>query len=197
MKTTEKLGLNLPEGNDYVDIEKINENFQKLDNHSHSPEDIGASPNSHNHDGAYSKLDHSHTANDVGAAPESHGNHVPKTQTANNATFLRNDNTWQKVTPGNIGAAVTATYTATVSTSWTASWTASGDYFYQDITISGILAADTPIVDIVSGSDNAANKIYNENICKVFRITTSANEIRVWATEAISTAFPIQLKVVR
>lgn len=42
------------------------------------------------------------------AAAKSHGNHVPTTQTANNATFLRNDNTWQKVTPGNIGAPTTS-----------------------------------------------------------------------------------------
>lgn len=37
-------------------------------------------------------------------ANASHGNHVPTTETANNARFLRNDNTWQAVTPGNIGA---------------------------------------------------------------------------------------------
>ena len=43
------------------------------------------------------------SASEVGAAPTSHGNHVPATQTANNATFLRNDNTWQKVTPAGIG----------------------------------------------------------------------------------------------
>ena len=34
-----------------------------------------------------------------------HGNHVPAKETANNAKFLRNDNTWQTVTPANIGAA--------------------------------------------------------------------------------------------
>lgn len=39
-------------------------------------------------------------------AKVSHGNHVPTTQTANNAVFLRNDNTWATVTPANIGAAV-------------------------------------------------------------------------------------------
>ena len=38
-------------------------------------------------------------------ANTSHGNHVPKTETANNARFLRNDNTWQTITPVNIGAA--------------------------------------------------------------------------------------------
>lgn len=44
------------------------------------------------------------TASDVGAAAASHGNHVPEIETADNAKFLRNDNTWQTVTPANIGA---------------------------------------------------------------------------------------------
>jgi len=37
-------------------------------------------------------------------ANSSHGNHVPTTEVANNARFLRNDNTWQAVAPENIGA---------------------------------------------------------------------------------------------
>lgn len=44
---------------------------------------------------------HTHSA----YAEASHGNHVPTTQTADNAKFLRNDNTWATVTPANIGAA--------------------------------------------------------------------------------------------
>ena len=40
-----------------------------------------------------------------GKANASHGNHVPAIQSANNKKFLRCDNTWQDVTPGNIGAA--------------------------------------------------------------------------------------------
>lgn len=56
---------------------------------------------------------HTHTISNIdnlqasldGKAASSHGNHVPATQTANNAKFLRNDNTWQTVTPTNIGAA--------------------------------------------------------------------------------------------
>lgn len=72
-----------------------------------TPSSIGASASSHTHDDLYyteaevdSKLS--------GKANSSHGNHVPTTQTANNATFLRNDNTWQKVTPTNIGAAASS-----------------------------------------------------------------------------------------
>ena len=40
-----------------------------------------------------------------GKAATNHGNHVPATQTADSATFLRNDNSWQKITPYSIGAA--------------------------------------------------------------------------------------------
>ena len=43
-----------------------------------------------------------------GKANASHGNHVPTTETANNARFLRNDNTWATITPGNIGAATSS-----------------------------------------------------------------------------------------
>lgn len=40
-----------------------------------------------------------------GKAATSHGNHVPTVETANSARFLRNDNSWQTVTPAAIGAA--------------------------------------------------------------------------------------------
>lgn len=43
-----------------------------------------------------------------GRAPASHGNHVPTKEDADNAKFLRNDNTWAAVTPANIGAAPTS-----------------------------------------------------------------------------------------
>lgn len=49
-----------------------------------------------------------YTAAEVGAASTSHGNHVPTVGTANNAIFLRNDNSWQTITPANIGAAATS-----------------------------------------------------------------------------------------
>ena len=45
------------------------------------------------------------SASDIGAAAIEHGEHVPTVQVANNSVFLRNDNSWQPVTPENIGAA--------------------------------------------------------------------------------------------
>lgn len=230
---------------DKLDAHNHDNAYSKLD-HTHTPEDIGAPEKTHKHSAdditggtlpvarggtGNTSVDTAPTSGSTkmvtsggvhtalaGKANTSHGNHVPATQTASNKKFLRNDNSWQDVTPANIGAvpttrkvngkalsadisliasdvgaAVTVTYTATVTTSWTAS----GDYFYQDITVSGVLATDNPCVDILCGTDNAANKLYSDCICKVLHITTSANKIRLYATEAISTAFPIQLKVVR
>ena len=45
------------------------------------------------------------TPADIGAAVSNHGNHVPATQAAQNTTFLRNDNTWYKLTLSDLGAA--------------------------------------------------------------------------------------------
>jgi hypothetical protein len=63
---------------------------------------ITVNDDSHNHtianvDGLQDALD--------AKAGSSHGAHVPTPQAANNKTFLRNDNSWQEVTPANIGAA--------------------------------------------------------------------------------------------
>jgi hypothetical protein len=97
------------------------------------------------------------------------------------------------IRPADIGAATTTTYTATVSTNWQKST----DCWYQNIAVSGILATDNPIVDILPGSDNTANQLYSDAMTKVFRIATENGNIQVMATEAINIAFPIQLKVVR
>lgn len=76
-----------------------------------TPANIGAAASVHSHDDLYyteTEIDSKvSTLNGLidGKANKSHGNHVPTTQTANNAVFLRNDNTWQTVTPANIGAA--------------------------------------------------------------------------------------------
>jgi hypothetical protein len=99
------------------------------------------------------------------------------------------------VKPVDIGAAITTTYTATVTTTWTK--TSDGDYYYQGITIPGLLETDNPIVDILTGSDNAANTLYIEEFRKVFRIRTYDNSVQMFATEKTNTAFQIQLKVVR
>lgn len=84
-------------------------------------------------------------------------------------------------------------FTATVTTVWQTD----GQYFYQDIEVDGIMETDTPTIGVRPGEDNAANVAYSVAISNVFRATTSANSIRVWARSKPSIAFPIQIKAVR
>ena len=76
-----------------IDALQIEVNSKATDNHSHNDMYYTESE-------IDSKLS--------GKANASHGNHVPTVETANNAKFLRNDNTWQTVTPANIGAAASS-----------------------------------------------------------------------------------------
>lgn len=72
-----------------------------------TPSNIGAVPNTRKVNNKALSADITLTPSDIGAAASSHGNHVPTTQTANHKVFLRNDNSWQTVTPANIGAVPT------------------------------------------------------------------------------------------
>lgn len=90
--------------------------------------------------------------------------------------------------------ATTALYTGTIGTSWSGS---SAPYT-QTVSISGILATDTPIVDINLSSITYANKdSVTEAWSSIYRITTAANSITVYSDEKTTTSVPIQLKIVR
>ncbi len=97
------------------------------------------------------------------------------------------------LTPEQIGAAVTTTLTATIPTGWTAS----GAYYYKDVSVPGMLATDNPIADILPGSDNAANKLYAEAWSKVQSGEPMNGTVRLWATSAPTTSFPLQFKITR
>lgn len=72
----------------------------------------------------------------------SHGNHVPATQTANNKVFLRNDNTWQTITPANIGALAT---TGTAADSSKLGGTAASNYALKTY-------VDSKVADLVNSA---------------------------------------------
>jgi len=91
--------------------------------------------------------------------------------------------------------ASTATYTVSVPTGWTAN--EAGGY-YKTVTVSGMLATDNPIADVVLGADVDANVAYIEAWSLVTRISTAANSITLYANgDAPATAFTVQLKAVR
>lgn len=128
-----------------------------------TPANIGAAASVHSHNDLYyteTEIDSKVTTlNGLidGKADKSHGNHVPATQTANNAKFLRNDNTWQTVTPANIGAAASShgthvTYsTATPKANGTAATGSSGDVARADHV--------HPLQTAISGNAGSADKL--------------------------------------
>ena len=87
--------------------------------------------------------------------------------------------------------AKTVTYTATVGTAWTAKT----GYVQQTITVNGILATDNPIIDLVATTADfeAQQKAWG----KIFKVTTAANSITLYASEATEKAISLQIKVVR
>ena len=85
------------------------------------------------------------------------------------------------------------TYTAAVGTTWTGSEAP----YTQTIAVSGMTATDNPIVDVVldSNYDTATTEL--EEYAKIYKITTAANSITVYATDKTENAINIQLKVVK
>ena len=84
------------------------------------------------------------------------------------------------------------TYTATLTTNWTAD---SAGYYTQALTVSGILATDTPILDLICSTANFEAE--QEAWGKVFKAVCSANTITFYASEATETSVSFNAKVVR
>lgn len=87
--------------------------------------------------------------------------------------------------------AVTLNKTATLGTSWTA---ATG-YVQQVVAIQGILATDTPIIDLITTT--ADFEAQEEAWGKVFKAQTGDNQITFYAKEATETSVSLNIKVVR
>lgn len=89
-----------------------------------------------------------------------------------------------------------ADFTVEVPVAWAEDATNGG--YTQTVAVSGILATDNPIADVVLGSDVEANALYLAAWALVTRITTADGSITLYANgEAPETAFTIRLKAVR
>ena len=87
--------------------------------------------------------------------------------------------------------AVTLNKTATLGTSWTA---ATG-YVQQVVAVQGILATDTPIIDLITTT--ADFEAQQEAWGNVFKAQAGANQITFYAKEATETSVSLNIKVVR
>ena len=87
------------------------------------------------------------------------------------------------------------TYTANLSMD---NWTDNTDHVSQTVYVSGILASDTPVIDISIASLSAAGRQAVASAwCEVYYISTADGSITVEARTAPTTDIPIQILVVR
>lgn len=92
------------------------------------------------------------------------------------------------------GKATAALYTLTLPST---GWTGDAAPYAQEVTVTGITAADTPLVDIVQTGTEATDEPMREAWGVVTRIVTGAGKITAYASEKPTVDVPIQLKVVR
>ena len=93
-----------------------------------------------------------------------------------------------------LGHVYHATLTATLDTD---DWTGTEAPFAQIQEVSGILATDVPIVDVVLSGDWEVDEARLEAWGYIYRIVTSNDSITAYAREKPDVALPLQLKVVR
>ena len=86
-------------------------------------------------------------------------------------------------------------YSATLSADG-GDWTSDSNGFYTDLTVAGLLATDTPIIDLdIDTSGNIGDQ--ERDWSKVYKATASADSLRVYATEVPDNAITIKIMVVR
>lgn len=86
-------------------------------------------------------------------------------------------------------------FTATLAAT---AWTEGSGYHSQSVTVSGILATDTPLVDVILTLDAASNKEILSGWNNIQKITTASNTIIAYCFgDSPTVDIPIRLKVVR
>lgn len=98
-----------------------------------------------------------------------------------------------KATLAQLGHVNHSVLTATLDTTWTGTEAP----FTKTQTVTGILATDTPIVDVVMSGVLATDEARQEAWAGIYRITTADNSVTLYATEKPAVELPIQIKVVR
>lgn len=86
-----------------------------------------------------------------------------------------------------------AVLTATLDTTWSGT---SAPYT-KTVSVSGILATDTPIIDVVMSGIYSTDEARTEAWGYIYRAVTANGSITFYATEKPTVSLPIQIKVVR
>ncbi len=76
-------------------------------------------------------------------------------------------------------------------------WTGSAAPYSRTVAVPGILASDTPFVDVALSGTYAAMQTACDNWSLVYRVTTSTNAITVYAHSVPTAAIPIKVRCLR
>lgn len=114
-------------------------------------------------------------------------------ETPSGAQAKVNTHASAKATLAQLGHVNHSVLTTTLSTVWTGTEAP----FTKTQTVTGLLATDTPIVDVVMSGTFATDEARQEAWAGIYRITTADNAITLYATEKPAVELPIQIKVVR
>lgn len=88
-------------------------------------------------------------------------------------------------------------YHATLTTTLDTIWTGTEAPYSKTQTVTGLVANDNPIIDVVMSGNFEVDKEQANEWSKIYRITTADNSITLYATNKPTVGLPIQLKVVR
>lgn len=167
MKYTTNYNLKQPEGTDIVNIDDLNENADIIDQKLKELEDGVA--------------DAQTEANEAEARAKAYTDQKVSTHAAVKASLSQ------------LGHVNHTVLTTTLNTTWQGSKAP----YTKTQTVNGLLATDTPIVDVVMSGNFETDEARIEAWGYVYRITTADNAITLYATEKPTVSLPIQLKVVR
>jgi len=92
-----------------------------------------------------------------------------------------------------LGHVYHAIYNVTLDTSWSGS----SAPFSKTVTVNGIQASDTPIIDVVMSGTYSTDTAIAEAWGYIYRAVTADGSITFYATEKPTINLPIQIKVVR
>lgn len=90
--------------------------------------------------------------------------------------------------------AVSTTYTGDLTVT---GWSGSAAPYSQAVTITGVLATDTPIVDLVPSATYATAESQIEGWANIYRAVAASNTITFYATDKPTIALPFQVRCIR
>ena len=90
--------------------------------------------------------------------------------------------------------AVSQTFTTVITAD---GWTGEAAPYTNTVTVNGLLAADTPIVDMIPSETYETAEAETEAYANIYRMVTADNQLTAYATEKPTVDISIQIKAVR